>query len=170
MKRPLLIALATSLVAWIAIAPPRLVADDRHFSAQLSGSEEVPPIDTDATGHVNFVVAKDGTELHYRLVVASLKNIVSAQIQLGARGEIGPAVATFYGPMSPGGGYKNGLIAEGTLTSSDLTGLLLGHPLSELIGNMTAGRTYVNIHTDDGVPGSGQRGDYPDGEVRGQIH
>jgi len=36
---------------------------------------------------------------------------------------------------------------------------------------MTAGRAYVNIHTDDGIPGgTGQRGDYPDGEIRGQIH
>jgi len=171
MKQPLLIALAGCLAAWIAIAPPRLVAADRHFSAQLSGSEEVPPVVTDATGHVNFLEAKDGTELHYRLVVDNLQNIVSAQIQLGARGEVGLAVATIYGPMAPGGGRKNGLIAEGTFTSSDLTGPLAGHPLSDLIGTMSVGRAYVNIHTDDGVPGaSGQRGDNPDGEIRGQIH
>jgi len=170
MKRPLLIALATSLVAWVAISPPHLVAADRRFSAQLSGSEEVPPRDTDATGHVNFVVAKEGAELHYRVVVANIQNIVSVQIQIGPRGQNGSAVATMYGPMAPGGGRKSGVIAEGTFTSSDLTGDLAGHPLSDLIGNMAAGRTYVNIHTDDGVPGSGQRGDYPDGEVRGQIH
>src|SRR5215510_2743137 len=131
MKRPLLIALATGLVAWIAISPPRLVAADRHFSAQLNGSEEIPPRDTDATGHVNFIVAKEGTELRYRVVVANLRNIVSVQIHLGPRGENGPAVATLYGPMAPGGGRKDGLIAEGSFTSSDLTGNLAGHPLSD---------------------------------------
>jgi hypothetical protein len=36
---------------------------------------------------------------------------------------------------------------------------------------MNAGNTYVNVHTDDGGGAPNTRsGDFPDGEIRGQIH
>jgi len=171
MKRPILVALATTaLVLSFSISPSVTLAADRHFSAQLSGSEEVPARDTDAIGHANFTLVKDGTELRYRLVVSNIQNVTAAQIHIGARGTNGPVVATLYGPVAPGGGKKSGLLASGTITSSDLTGDLAGHPLSDLAAAMLAGNAYVNIHTDDGISGSGKRGDLPDGEIRGQIH
>ena len=39
-----------------------------------------------------------------------------------------------------------------------------------LVRQMRAGNTYVNVHTDDGVtlPDTGP-GDFPGGEIRGQI-
>jgi hypothetical protein len=49
-------------------------------------------------------------------------------------------------------------------------GLLAGHPLADLVAEMRAGRAYVNVHTDDGVPSPDTGpGDCPGGEIRGQI-
>ena len=62
------------------------------------------------------------------------------------------------------------MLATGTITAADLVGPLAGQPLSALIEEMPAGNTYVNVHTDDGVapPNTGP-GDFPGGEIRGQI-
>jgi hypothetical protein len=62
------------------------------------------------------------------------------------------------------------VLAEGTITAADLTGPLLGAPLTDLIDQMRQGSAYVNIHTNDSVdpPESGP-GDYRKGEIRGQI-
>jgi hypothetical protein len=62
------------------------------------------------------------------------------------------------------------LLAKGTFTAADLRGPLAGHPLSDLIAAIVAGNTYVNVHTDDGVapPNTGP-GDFPGGEIRGQL-
>ena len=59
---------------------------------------------------------------------------------------------------------------EGTITAANLVGPLAGHPLSDLIAEMRAGNTYTNVHTNDGVapPNTGP-GDFPGGEIRGQI-
>jgi hypothetical protein len=97
--------------------------------------------------------------------------VTAAHIHLGARGMNGPVVAMLYGPVSPGGGRKSGVLAEGTITSAVLTGDLAGHPLADLVMAMNAGNTYVNVHTDDGAGAPGTKsGDFPDGEIRGQIH
>jgi len=52
------------------------------------------------------------------------------------------------------------LLAEGTITASDLVGPLAGQPLSALIEAMRAGNTYVNVHTVQ----------FPAGEIAGQIY
>ena len=63
-----------------------------------------------------------------------------------------------------------GIIATGTIRASDLVGPLQGMTLADLISAMRAGNTYANVHTDDGVapPNTGP-GDFPGGELRGQI-
>ena len=49
-------------------------------------------------------------------------------------------------------------------------GSLAGQPLSALIDQINAGNAYVNIHTNDGVaPTDTGPGDFPGGEIRGQI-
>ncbi|PYV08229.1 MAG: hypothetical protein DMG07_26405 [Acidobacteria bacterium] len=62
------------------------------------------------------------------------------------------------------------MLAEGTITAADLVGPLTGNPLSELITAMEDGNAYVNAHTNDGVaPTNTGPGDFPGGEIRGQI-
>jgi hypothetical protein len=65
---------------------------------------------------------------------------------------------------------REGIIARDTIRSGNLVGLLTGHPLADLVAEMRAGRAYVNVHTDDGVPSPDTGpGDCPGGEIRGQI-
>ena len=79
-------------------------------------------------------------------------------------------VAFLAGEFPPGGGRSSGVLARGTITAANLRGPLAGQPLSALIAQMRAGNTYVNVHTNDGVapPDTGP-GDFPGGEIRGQI-
>ncbi len=146
-------------------------ADNRNFVASLSGDEEVPVRDTLARGQAIFQLSKDGNELHYILIVANIENVVAAHIHLAPAGVNGPVVAFLAGPLTPGGGRTDGILAEGTITAANLVGPLAGHPLSDLITAMEAGNTYANVHTNDGVapPNTGP-GDFPGGEIRGQIH
>lgn len=129
------------------------------FHAILEGDEEVPPVDSDAKGAAIFRTSNDGTELNYRLIVANIENVTAAHIHLAPRGENGDIVAFLFDPEEPTEGRTNGVLAEGTITSADLVGPLEGSTLSELIDEMEAGNTYVNVHTVD----------HPSGEIRGQI-
>lgn len=147
-------------------APPQ----SRTFFAVLSGANEVPPRVTPAVGFATFHVNSDETALTYHVWVANIENVVAAHIHLGGPDENGPVVAFLFGPAAPGSGPVNGLLASGTVTADDLVNDLAGHPLSDLIEQMRAGNTYANVHTDDGVdPPNTGAGDFPGGEIRGQI-
>jgi hypothetical protein len=56
------------------------------------------------------------------------------------------------------------------ITEEDLVGPLAGFSLSDLVDEMQNGNTYVNVHTSDfsGRDNTGP-GDFPAGEIRGQI-
>ena len=51
-------------------------ADNRNFAVHLSGDEEVPAVATCAQGQAIFHLSKDGSELHYKLIVADRKSVV----------------------------------------------------------------------------------------------
>ena len=144
--------------------------DNRNFVAHLSGDEEVPVRDTLAQGQAIFRLSKDGTSLEYKLIVANMSNVVASHIHVGASGQNGLVVVFLYGPAAPGGGRSDGVLAQGTITAANLVGPLAGHPFSDLIDAMRAGNAYVNVHTNDGVaPTDTGPGDFPGGEIRGQI-
>jgi len=147
-------------------APPQA----KNFVAHLSGGEEVPERDTNATGQAIFHLSPDGSSLEYKLIVANINNVVASHIHLGPVGVNGPIVAFLAGPLPPAGGRVDGILAQGTITSADLTGPLAGMSLSVLIEAMRTGGAYVNVHTNDGIdpPNTGP-GDFPGGEIRGQI-
>lgn len=150
-----------------------LIASAVHaasFVSPLTGDEEVPARDTKARGNAVYDVNADGTELSFKLIVANIDNVIMSHIHLGPRGTNGPIVAFLYGPVAAGGGGVNGTLAEGTITAASLIGPLAGQPLSALLDAMRAGNTYTNVHTNDGInpPNTGP-GDFPGGEIRGQI-
>lgn len=132
------------------------------FKAHLSGDQEVPPAETNATGQTNFKLSKDGTSLEYKLIVANIENVRMAHIHVAPAGENGGVVVWLYPDAPPAQvieGWTNGILAEGTITSEDLVGALEDATLQDLIDLLTAGQAYVNVHTDQ----------YPGGEIRGQI-
>jgi len=152
-----------------------LAASSKNFGTHLHGDQEVPARATHAQGQATFQVTEDGTALLYKLNVANIDNVFQAHIHLGPSGANGPIVAWLYPSTAPvpgpfGGGRIQGRIADGTITAATLVGPLAGHPLSDLIAAIEAGNTYVNVHTNDGVaPTNTGPGDFPGGEIRGQL-
>jgi CHRD domain len=144
--------------------------DGRNAAVPLSGNEEVPVRLTSARGVAIFHLSDDGTALHYKLNVANIENVVQSHIHVGAVGVNGPVVVFLFGPVAAGGGRVNGGIAEGIITAANLIGPLAGMSLDDLVAEILAGNAYVNVHTNDGVapPDTGP-GDFPGGEIRGQI-
>lgn len=136
----------------------------QNFTAHLSGDQEVPPRETQATGQAIFQLSKDGTELSYKLIVANLENLHMAHIHIAPAGSNGGVVAWLYPsapPMQLIPGVTNGILAEGVITQANMvgTGPNFGLTLEGLIDHINAGNAYVNIHTTL----------YPGGEIRGQI-
>lgn len=135
---------------------------DHNFRAPLSGDEEVPPVDTHARGNATFQLSRDRTELRYRLIFANIFDITQAHIHTAPPGVNGPVVAWLYPdspPPQPIPGRFDGILTEDRITANDLVGPLEEGSLEDLITLMSAGQTYVNVHTSA----------HPPGEVRGQI-
>jgi CHRD domain len=151
----------------LALAPSARAAD--NFVATLSGDEEVPARDTQAVGVATFKLREDGAALEFKVNVANIQNAVAAHIHCGAVGVNGPVgVTLFIG--SPAAGSVNGTLAEGTITAPDPGNGCGWTDLAAVLAAIGSGATYVNVHTNDGVapPNTGP-GDFPGGEIRGQI-
>ena len=133
-----------------------------NFRAHLSGDQEVPAVETKATGQAIFKLSKDGTQLYYKVLVANIENVLMAHIHIAPSGENGPVAVWLY-PSGPPPmlipGRTDGILTQGIITEDDLVGELAGTDLENLIELMVSGKTYVNVHT------SLFRG----GEIRGQI-
>jgi CHRD domain-containing protein len=141
-----------------------------NFVAHTTGDEEVPVRDTPAQGQATFHLSADGTTMHYRLNVANITNVVQAHIHLAPAGSNGNIVVFLYGLVPSGGGRVDGVLAEGSFTAANFIDGLAGHPMSDLIAAIQSGGAYVNVHTNDGVaPSNTGPGDFPGGEIRGQV-
>jgi hypothetical protein len=149
-------AIVSSLVfaslAILAHQPPSTIAayaqqqSSQTFMARLTGKDEVPPVNTQATGMTKFQLGADGKEINYDLTVTNLDGFMMAHIHKGKAGENGSPVA----PLQMG---------KGKITSSDLKGPLAGKQISDLVDLMKNSGAYVNVHTQQNQ----------NGEIRGQI-
>jgi CHRD domain len=154
MKKSLLSMLAGGLTLLGAAAG----AQAADFIAILSGGEEVPANASKARGIAVFTLSEDGSTFHYKLIVANIQNVVAAHVHTGAVGVNGPVVQDLY-RGTPGGGRFSGILAEGSFPATEA-----------LLEAMESGGTYVNVHTNDGVPPTNTGpGDLAPGEIRGQV-
>jgi hypothetical protein len=169
---------------WVAATVALLVATgvaiaavSMNFNSPMEGAQEAPvPRDTQARGNAVYKLSADGTRVQYKVIVANIENVFMAHIHMAPPGVSGPIAVWLYpsttpGIMAPlGGGRIDGVIVQGSFGASDLVGPLAGHPLSELVDLMRSGGVYTNVHTNDGdlVVNEGP-GDFPAGEIRGQI-
>jgi hypothetical protein len=150
------------LVMGVLAASTAFASEKRNFTASLKGREEVPAVETIAQGQAIFHLSKDGTELSYKLIVANIENVLMAHIHIGPAGVNGPVVVWLYPEGPPPQlieGRFDGILAEGVITEADLVGMLAGMTMDDLVAEMLAGNTYVNVHTTQ----------FPGGEIRGQI-
>jgi hypothetical protein len=166
MRRTIVLVVMLAL-GLLAVAPAALAGD--NFVATLSGGQEVPARDTQAVGVAKFKLREDGAALRFKINVANIDNVVAAHIHCGVVGVNGPVGVTLF-MGAPGGGVVNGTLAEGTVTAPDAGNACGWTDLAAVLGAMGSGATYVNVHTNDGVapPNTGP-GDFPGGEIRGQI-
>src|ERR671914_2808868 len=130
----------TSLV--FAQGPPTITIN-------LTGSEEVPPVQTEATGVAEFIpLGMDS--IAYSVNATNIEGVTAGHIHLGARGENGPIVVTLFKYDTP----MNEVSENGTFTADKLEGPYAGMQISEIPQTPL----YVNIHTEQN----------PNGEIRGQ--
>ncbi len=150
-------------------ADPTAQQEQNHFIATLDGTQEVPPRTTSAVGQANFWL-RDETQLDFTLTKLNVKNFVAVHIHCAPTGENGPVGVTLFGPVAPGGKPVEWTLIQGTITAPDADNGCGWTDLAAVVEALRSGNTYVNLHTDDGVdpPDTGS-GDFPSGEIRGQI-
>jgi hypothetical protein len=126
------------------------------FTATLSGTNEVPPVTTAATGTATLNL--NGGRIEYTVDVVGIENALVAHIHTGLEGQNGPVRLNLCGtpdgrpPCTSG----TGVLVTGT------NGTTVGDPpitFDELVEAMRSDSAYVNVHTQQNQ----------DGEIRGQI-
>jgi CHRD domain len=127
--------------------------EPQEIVVNLSGSEEVPSVQTEATGVAEFIPGEDSVA--YSVNATNIQGVTAGHIHLGERGENGPIVVTLFKYDSP----MNEVSETGTITADKLEGPLAGKQLSDLGAAGANGTLYVNIHTEQN----------PNGEIRGQA-
>lgn len=135
--------------------------EDAEFKAELSGDEEVPPVETDASGEAKFVVNADETAISFELEIEDATDILGAagaHIHCAPAGENGPVVVFLAGAVP--GGFDGDVKLKATLTAANIVNDACGSTITELVQSMRDGNTYVNVHSPA----------HPGGEIRGQIH
>ena len=155
------------VISFVVAAPLVSAQGPENFRTHLRGRDQPVPVDTLAQGQAIFKLSKDGTEFHYKIIVANILNVIGAHIHLAPAGENGPIVlsmlpdpANFPPPFIPDPGLTlSGILVEGTATADDLVGPLEGMLLEDLVTEIRNGNAYVNVHTVQNRPG----------EIRGQI-
>jgi hypothetical protein len=133
------VALLLGLTACSVMKPdPHLSA----FTTQLTGANEVPTVNTSASGRVDAVLNKDTGLFRWRLTYSGLS---------------GPATAAhFHGPAAIGRNAAPSLSMTQPLSSPNQGRATLS---PEQAADLLAGRWYANIHT----------ATHPGGEIRGQM-
>jgi hypothetical protein len=157
-----ILGLAISLSVLLTVSlVDQIHAAKYPYDATLSGQNEVPPVETDATGEAEFTQLKNDT-MKYKVQVNSTGgfNASAAHIHMGKEGENGEVVIDLLNtPTSKDKVTAYGIIFRGNLSDSGLKGPMQGKTLGDLAAAMDSGDAYVNVHT----------AEHPNGEVRGQI-
>lgn len=131
----------------------------KTYTADLSGKDVVPAVETTATGSASFTVDATGTRIQFVLSVSNITDVIAARVHVGKPGSNGPGVLILY-PGPTHGGTFTGNLSGGTFSASALFGILAGKTITDFVALITSGQAYVNVGTVKN----------PGGEIRGQIH
>ena len=158
MRRLLLLVIVAGLGLLPALAPAALIP----WSATLSGSQEVPPNASPATGSASGTFDTDTHVLTWTVSVSGLTTpAVAGHIHGAAAPGVNAAVLISFVDLGTLAGNTSGSFSG----SVDLDGglglspIFDDVPLAERIDQFLNDLWYVNIHTQQ----------FPGGEVRGQI-
>jgi len=153
---------------------------NKNYNIILSGSQQVPPVKSNATGTASFEFLDDNKTIHYQINILDVPNITGIHIHQGKVGENGDIVVNLYNnskqniflkenktkisqivsnSVKINGNVQSSFLASGTINNSDLKGPLYGKSISDLINLIKSKNAYVNVHSQS----------HPDGEIRGDI-
>ncbi len=125
------------------------------YSADLAGQNEIPPVTTTSTAHVDITFDSRLTQAAFNLVVKGVQGAISSQLHLADAASTGPAVASLY--SSATGVNSDNLVITGTLRDGDLLGQVAS--IADLQAAMASGVIYCDLHTLNN----------PSGAIRGQM-
>ncbi len=164
-----------------------------NISVHLSGDQEPTPIppapsplDSQAQGQAILKIADDGLSFDYKLIASNIENISQAHIHCGPPGMNGSIFIWLYpgvtstGALTTADGRHDGVLAEGTVISGANLHVRTVAPsavcpggvanFAQALEKIRSGQAYVNVHTNDQVaPTNTGPGDFPGGEIRGQL-
>ena len=157
----------------IAVIPVACDDDDdpsgpaaEEFRATLNGPNERPtPRETPATGTATFTFRRD--TLRWVITMNSITNVIMAHIHIGGADVAGGILVDLV-QSGPSNTRIEGLLAreDYTIPNGQTT------TFDQLLQLMRTGGVYVNVHTNntanDPTNNTGP-GDFPAGEIRGQI-
>ncbi len=128
-----------------------------ELEADLSGSQEVPAVETEANGDATVTFNADMTSITVRVNTTGLTNedVTAAHIHIGGRSVVGAPIFPLY--TQADGAWSNTMTF--TLDSADLTAGGGVNTFNQAVAAILGGNTYVNVHTTT----------HPDGEIRGQV-
>jgi len=112
------------------------------FTAALSGAQEVPPVNTAASGNAEVTYNRNTGMASYRVTYGGLSGAATA--------------AHIHGPAGPGAN-AGVVVPLPNAASSPMTGEVKLTP--EQFNQLASGQYYVNVHTAAN----------PGGEIRGQL-
>ena len=157
-KSIMILAIAAAfVVGTIVTGTMAFAGDDDELTADLSGSQEVPSVDTDTTGEASFEV--DGDKIEFELEVEDGVLITRAHIHCAPVGSNGPIVVGLLENQPSDVRLSGDVELEATITDDSISNDACGETIEELVESMRAGETYVNVHSFANPPG----------EIRGQI-
>ena len=151
--------LVLASAALLAVAPGG-GNEGRDFRADLSGDEEVPPVDTATTGKLRVRFADDFSSATIRFDLDDAERITQAHFHCGEEGVNGPVIIFLAGFHDRGWDIDGRWLDNVTITDQNIVNTSCGSTLREVAEAMKDGRIYVNAHSVA----------HPSGEVRGQVH
>ena len=157
----------------LPLAAVPAVASAERIQAALTGYEEVPAVNTVASGEFRAKISPDGQTIEYELSYSGLQGAVQqAHIhvaQLSVNGSIViwlcQTAAPFLDPTGKAPQCPQSGTVTGTITSANVIAgsmapqQLKAGDLADVIAAIRAGAAYANVHTNLS----------PGGEIRGQV-
>lgn len=151
---------AVTLAAMLLLSTQAQGANALNFRASLSGDQEAPPVNTDASGSALLHVNQRLTQIRFKLDIrnaTALLGAAGAHLHCAPAGDTGPIVVFLAGPFEPG--FSGHFQIRATLTDDNIVNDTCGATIADLAAAMADGDVYVNVHSVA----------FPGGEIRGQI-
>lgn len=156
----------TAIVLSVALSTiflsPSIQAQEQggsQFTADLTGENEVPPVNSNGTGTAEILFNNDSSQASYFVNTTGLEEITGAHIHNGSLGVNGDVVVPLSQNKSAEDKENPVIWFSGDIGKDNLQGTLEGKEISDLASLISNGSAYVNIHTRDN----------PDGAIRDQL-